>query len=381
MPGLEVLDLLRFRKDEWLGALAALVEHESPSRDKPALDSLAGKLAARFEAIGGEVEVIANPDGGGHVLARFSSDGSSDRKPALVLGHYDTVWPVGTLASMPFRVEGGRAFGPGVFDMKASLVEAEFAIDGLTRLGRRPPRPVIVLITSDEEVGSPTSRRLIEEMAVGCEYVLVLEPPLPDGSLKTARKGVGHFVVEIEGKPAHAGVEPAKGRSAILELAHQILHLHGLTDLSAGVSVNVGVIEGGTTSNVVAARASARVDVRATTLDQAAAIERAIRRSRTHVEGTRLTISGGFNRPPMERTEAVARLFERARAIGRRIGLELGEGATGGGSDGNFTAALGLPTLDGLGIAGSGAHATHEQIELDSLPERTALLASLLMHL
>ena len=381
MPGLEILDMMRSRREEWLGALAILVEHESPSRDKASLDPLARKLAARFEAIGGTVEVVANPEGGDHVRARFFDDGIGS-KPALVIGHYDTVWPLGTLAGMPFRVEGDKAFGPGVFDMKASLIEVEFAIDGLRRSqNRRPPRPVEILITSDEEIGSPTSRRLIEEIAGGSEYVLVLEPPLPDGSLKTARKGVGHFVMEVEGKPAHAGVEPRKGSSAIQELAHQILFLHALTDYDAGTSVNVGVIEGGTTTNVVAARASARVDVRATTLEQAAVIEDAIRQARSYTPGTRLKVHGGFNRPPMERTEHVERLFDQARTIGRTIGLELGEGSTGGGSDGNFTAALGLPTLDGLGISGSGAHAAHEQIDLDSLPERTALLAALLMHL
>jgi glutamate carboxypeptidase len=381
MPGLELLDMMRSRKGEWLDALAALVEHESPSRDKPALDALAEKLAGKFEAIGGNVELITNPAGGNHVLARFFSDGISDQKPALVLGHYDTVWPLGTLVTMPFRVEEGKAFGPGVFDMKASLIEAEFAIDGLIKLGCEMARPVVVLITSDEEIGSPTSRRLIEETARGSEYVLVLEPPLPDGSLKTARKGVGHFFFEVEGKAAHAGVEPSKGRSAILELAHQIIYLQALTDHDSGTSVNVGVIEGGTTANVVAARATARVDVRASTIDQAAIIEEAIRQARPYIHGTQLNISGGFNRPPMERTEAVGNLFERARAIGRTLGLELGEGSTGGGSDGNFTAALGIPTLDGLGIAGSGAHATHEQIEIDSIPERSALLASLLAHL
>ena len=381
MPGFELIDLMRLRRDEWLAALAAFVEHESPSRDKARLDPLASAIAGRFAAIGGRAEVIANPEGGNHVLVRFSGGARDDARPALLLGHYDTVWPAGTLAKMPFRVEAGRAFGPGVFDMKASLVEAEFAFDGLARLRLALPRPVIVLITSDEEVGSPTSRALIEETARGCEYALVLEPPLADGSLKTARKGVGHFVVEVEGKSAHAGVEPAKGASAILELARQVVALHALTDLDAGISVNVGVIEGGTTANVVAARASARVDVRATTLDQAAEIEAAIRGLRSQVEGTALAISGGFNRPPMERTGPVANLFERARSIGRTMGLELGEGATGGGSDGNFTAAMGVPTLDGLGIAGAGAHAPHEQIELASLPERTALLASLLMHL
>ena len=380
MPGLEVMELMRSRREEWLAALAQVVEHETPSRDKPSLDALAEKLAGRMEAAGGRVEVVANSDGGNHLIARFFGV-VEDSKPSLVLGHYDTVWPLGTLATMPFRVEGNRAFGPGVFDMKASLIEAEFAVDCLNRLGLRPPRPVVLLITSDEEIGSPTSRALIEETARSSEYALVLEPPLPDGSLKTARKGVGHFVLEIEGKASHAGVEPRKGVSAILELAHQVVALHALNDHEAGVSVNVGVIEGGTTSNVVAARASARIDVRATTLDQAASIEQAIRQLAPRIPGVRLTVGGGFNRPPMERTAAGGRLFDRARTIGRGLGLELCEGSTGGGSDGNFTAAVGLATLDGLGIAGSGAHALHEQIDLDSLPERTALLAALLMHL
>jgi len=381
MSGSDLITRMRSRRGEWLDALSALVEQESPSRDKPSLDRMATLLVARFEAIGGQVERFSNPLGGDHLLARFFSAGNEDRKPALVLGHYDTVWPSGTLATMPFRIDGQKAHGPGLFDMKASLVEAEFAIDGLIQSGRAVPRPVLVLITSDEEIGSPTSRHLIEETARGCEYVLVLEPPFSDGSLKTARKGVGHFVVEVQGKAAHAGVEPGLGSSAILELALQIQSLHDLNDLASGVSVNVGVIEGGTTANVVAARALARVDVRATTMEQAARIEETIRNFRTKVPNTRLMITGGFNRPPMERTEAVALLFTRAREIGRTIGLELGEGSTGGGSDGNFTAALGIPTLDGLGIVGSGAHASHEQIDLDSVPERTALLASLLLHL
>ena len=380
MPGPEAFLMMRSRRDEWLAALAGLVEHESPSLDKPRLDALAAKLADRFRAIGGSVEVVANPDGGNHVLARFFDDAPGP-KPALVIGHFDTVWPLGTLAAMPFRVEGAKAFGPGVFDMKASLTEAEFALDALRKLGRRPPSPVIVLLTSDEEIGSPTSRALIEATARGCEYALVLEPPLPGGSLKTARKGVGQFTIEVEGKAAHAGVEPRKGASALLELAHMIVDLHALTDHDAGVSVNVGVASGGTTPNVVPALAIARVDVRAVTLDQAAALERSIRSLKPHLSGTRLTIRGGFNRPPMERTAAVARLFERAREVGRTIGLDLGEGSTGGGSDGNFTAALGVPTLDGLGIAGTGAHASHEQVDLDSIPERTALLAALLAHL
>ncbi len=380
MPGPALLDALRPRLGAMTDALRALVEHESPSRDKPALDAMARSLAARLVAIGGTAEVVANPDGGDHVRARFFDDPAGG-PAALVLGHFDTVWPAGTLAAMPFRVEGGRAHGPGAYDMKASLVLAEFALDALNRLGLRPARPVEVLLTSDEEIGSPTSRRLIEARAAESRFALVLEPPLPDGSLKTARKGVGHFLVTIEGRPAHAGVEPEKGISAIGELAHQILYLHALTDLAAGITVNVGVVDGGTTANVVAARASARVDVRVRTHIQAEVIEAAIRQPTAYIAGARLRVEGGFNRPPMERTQAGADLFERARVVGRSLGLTLSEGTTGGGSDGNFTAAVGLPTLDGLGARGAGAHADHEHIELDSLPERAALLAALLMAL
>lgn len=376
----EFIDQFRSRRPEWLAALRGLVEHESPSRDKPALDALARTLAGRLEAIGGRVEVVANPDGGDHVLARFDGGpGGAGARPTLVLGHFDTVWPVGTLASMPFRVEGDRASGPGAYDMKASLVAVEFALRAIRAAGLTPGRPVEVLLTSDEEVGSPTSRALIEGRARGANHVLVVEPPLATGALKTARKGVGSYRVAVEGRAAHAGVEPEKGISAIDELARITLALHALTDLAAGVSVNVGVVEGGTTSNVVAATASARVDVRAVTVAQAEALDAAIRSPRPHHPAARLTITGGFNRPPMERTPAGAALFERARLIGRPLGLDLGEGSTGGGSDGNFTAALGIPTLDGLGIHGAGAHAAHEQVDLTSFPARAALLAGLLL--
>ena len=246
-----------------------------PAATSRRLDRAASWLSEGCRTIGGEVERFANPDGGDHLLARFFGEGSVG-KPILVLGHFDTVWPSGTLSRMPFRVEGEKAFGPGVFDMKASLILADFAIDTLRMLGLRPARAVDLLLTSDEEIGSPTSRRLIEDRAKQSAYVLVLEPALPDGSLKTARKGVGHFVVEVDGRPAHAGVEIQKGISAIEELSRLVLRLHALTDLPSGVSVNVGVIEGGTTSNVVAARASARVDVRAPTLEHAGKIDAAI---------------------------------------------------------------------------------------------------------
>lgn len=383
MHGPALLERLRARQAEMLPVLAEVVGHESPSRDKPALDALAGTLAERLRARGAEVSRIANPDGGDHLRARFGfgASESSSARPALVLGHFDTVWPAGTLAARPFRVEDQRAYGPGVFDMKASLVLLEFALATMAELGLRPPRPVVVLLTSDEEIGSPTSRATIEVEARGAAYALVLEPPLPGGRLKTARKGVGRFDVEIEGRSAHAGIEPEKGLSAIVELARQVLQIESLADPKAGTTVNVGVVEGGTTPNVVPAHATARVDIRVARSDEAERIAEAMRSLAPVSPGVVVTARGGFNRPPMERTPQIAALFERARVIGRSLGWELAEGSTGGASDGNFTAAIGLPTLDGLGALGAGAHAEDEHVELDSLPERAALLAALLLEL
>jgi glutamate carboxypeptidase len=360
--------------------LEELVSFESPSRDKSALDRLGARIAEILGSIGGSVEVVPNDRGGDHVLARFP--GPAARRPALVLGHFDTVWPLGTLENMPFRVEADRAHGPGTYDMKAGLtIFLSLMAHSRDDAARSAPRPIWALFTSDEEIGSPTSRRLIEDLARQCAYVLVLEPPLADGSLKTARKGVGRFRLDVGGKAAHAGVAPREGRSAIVELAHQVLQIQALQDFEAGTTLNVGVVRGGTTSNVVPAEASADVDVRATTLAEADRIERALRSLEPITPGTRLAVSGGFNRPPMERSPAIATLYEQAREIARTLGLELTEGSTGGGSDGNFTGALGVPTLDGLGVRGGGAHADDEHILIDSLPERAALLAALLLEL
>ncbi len=365
---------------EILGIAEELVSFESPSRDKAALDRLGARIAELLRAAGGSVEMVPNEKGGDHILARFT--GPADRRPALVLGHFDTVWPHGTLAKMPFRVDRHRACGPGIYDMKAGLAIFLRPIDNsLFDTSRTAPRPIWALFTSDEEIGSPTSRGLIEDLARRCAYVLVLEPPLADGSLKTARKGVGRFRIDVEGKAAHAGVAPQEGRSAIVELAHQVVRIQDLQDLEAGTTLNVGVIQGGTTTNVVPAQASADIDVRVAALAEARRVETALRSMVPVTAGTRLEVSGGFNRPPMERTPAIAALFEQARRIGRSIGLELTEGSTGGGSDGNFTAALGIPTLDGLGARGGGAHADDEHILIDSLPERAALLSALLFEL
>jgi glutamate carboxypeptidase len=374
-----ILDHLRSRRQSMIADLRRLVEHESPSRDKPSLESLGQVLADRLSELGGEVELVDQAGTGEHILARFP--GRGEARPAMVLGHYDTVWPIGTLSRMPFREEAGCLFGPGVYDMKASLVLLLEVLAALRGLHLILPRPLTVLLTSDEEIGSPSSRSLIEEVARESQYALVLEPPLADGSLKTARKGVGRFTIEVEGKAAHAGVAPELGANAIVELAHQIVRIQALIQPGAGTTLNVGVVHGGTTANVVPAWALAQVDVRATGMAAAAEVERGLRGLEPVTPGTRISVRGDFGRPPMERTAAVAGLFERARQIGRGLGLELTEGSTGGGSDGNFTAALGVPTLDGLGVQGGGAHADDEHIVIDSLPERAALLAALLLNL
>jgi len=362
-----------------IAELKRLVEHASPSLEKNALDALAELLAGRLSELGGTALVVANSRGGNHVLGRFP--GREANRPVLILGHFDTVWPAGTLERMPVREQAGRLFGPGVYDMKAGLVILFGALEAIGRLDLKPPRPITVLLTADEEIGSPGSRALIESLARESAHVLVLEPPLADGSLKTARKGVGRFTIEVEGKAAHAGVAPEQGASAIVELAHQVLRVHALNDLMAGTTLNVGVVRGGTTSNVVPAWALAQVDVRSTTLAAAAEVTRALRALEPATTGTRIRVEGEFSRPPMERTPAIAALFDRAREIGRELGLALTEGSTGGGSDGNFTSALGIPTLDGLGAHGGGAHADDEHILIESLSERAALLAALLLNL
>ncbi|MCC6626849.1 MAG: M20 family metallopeptidase [Chloroflexi bacterium] len=381
MPDHALLDYLRPRRDEMLAAVLDLVGRETPSDDKTALDALGQALVERLAPLQPDVTTFPTADRGDHRRFAWSFGHDSSIPPALILCHVDTVWPIGTLAERPVRVENGRAYGPGIFDMKASIALTEYALRAIQALDLRPARPVVLLVTTDEEVGSPTSRALIEAEARRAGHALVLEAPLPGGRVKTARKGVGRFTIDITGRAAHAGVEPEKGISAVVELAHQVLRVTDLADRAAGTTVTVGVVQGGSVVNVVPAAASARIDVRVTTMAEAARVEAALTALRPVLAGATITTTGGFNRPPMERTPAVAALFERARTIGATLGLDLGEGATGGASDGNFTAALGVPTLDGLGALGAGAHAVDEHILIDSLPERAALLAALLLKL
>ena len=312
-------------------------------------------------------------------VARWS--GSRAGQPILVMTHIDTVWPLGTLQRKPFEVEGDVARGPGVYDMKASLA---MMIQALTFLNERKSdhRPITWLINTEEEIGSPVSRPVIEQLARESAYVLVLEPPVPPhGALKTARKGVGMFTMHIKGRAAHAGADPEKGISAIHELANQIQYLHGLTDFDLGTTVNVGVVSGGTARNVVAAEATALIDLRVTTMREADRVVKAIMDARPRLAGAEVHVEGGLNRPPMERTEKIANAFQQVKSIGAELGLELEEASTGGGSDGNFTAAIGATTIDGLGCTGDGAHAEHEHISLDGFFERAALLTELLSTL
>ncbi|MBW7882975.1 MAG: M20 family metallopeptidase [Caldilineaceae bacterium] len=362
-----------------LDTIRTLVTHETPSHDKARLDAFADMMAARLSSAGASVEIIANPERGNHIRAHLAG-GDPAARPALVLCHYDTVWPAGSLATHPFRIEAGRAYGPGIFDMQTSLALAEFALRAVKELALQLPRPVTVLITSDEEIGSGTSRALIESEAQRSAYVLVLESPLPGGVIKTARKGTGTFRVETVGRAAHAGVEPEKGINAIEEMAHQILAIHALADPAAGTTLSVGTIEGGTATNVIPAHTVARVDLRTWTESEAARVTAAMQALQPVLPGAQVKVSGGVNRPPLER-KASAALFEQVKEIGRRLGLELEEGSTGGGSDGNFTAALGIPTLDGLGVPGEGAHADHEHILVDEIPRRAALLVAMWLEL
>lgn len=374
------LDLLAAcqRHRDWLiAAIEELVRLESPSDDKAALDRTAAAIAARMTSLGWRATLLEQRDAGHHVRAEIGAGPSQ----VLLLGHYDTVWPVGQLERMPLRREAGRLHGPGVYDMKSGIASAWLALRVLAETGASLPCRVVMLLTSDEETGSTTSRAAIEAEADRSRAVLVLEPSLPDGGVKTARKGVGEYRIEAHGIGAHAGIEPEKGANAIVELSRRVIALGELQDLDRGVTVNVGRVEGGTRANVVPDFAAAEVDVRIPTRADAERVERAMAALASDTPGVTLRVTGGINRPPLERTPGVVDLYHRARSVAEALGLELGEGATGGGSDGNFTAARGVPTLDGLGPRGAGAHALGEHVLLEPLAGRAALIAGLLLRL
>jgi glutamate carboxypeptidase len=328
--------------------------------------AVSARVGEELSRLGGEVTALE----GGHLRAELRGNGS----PILLSGHADTVWPVGTLAKMPFRVDGATAYGPGAYDMKACLVVMLEAI----RLAGDRRRALRVFLTADEEMGSRTARPLLEEAAEGVAAAFIVEPPGQSGNLKTSRKGLGRFTLTVTGRASHAGTSRAEGVSAIEELAHQILALHDLTDDEAGTSINVGVVSGGTSENVVAAEAQARIDVRVATTADRDRLEQTLADLRPVNPEAKLALGGGWTRPPLERSPGAVKLFKRAREYGRELGLDLEEESSGGGSDGNLIGALGVPVLDGLGAAGAGAHSVDEHVELDSIPVRAELLSKLL---
>ncbi|MGB0040864.1 MAG: M20 family metallopeptidase [Terriglobales bacterium] len=370
------------RLDAMVANIRELVEMESPSDDKAAVDRLAEVVAGKFAALGGAVRMHRAEKFGNHLQVDFA--GAAGGKPVLLLGHYDAVYPMGTLGSMPCRVRDDKLSGPGVLDMKSGIALMMSAIGALrdwraSVRSSRLPRSVTVLLVSDEEVGSDSSRAITESLAKKAAAVLVLEPSYGfAGAVKTARKGVGDYAIKVTGKSSHAGLDFEKGVNAILELARQIERVSGFTDLKKGLTVNVGIVSGGSRTNVVPAEAVAQVDVRIARMKDAAGIDKKIRGLRAFNRRCQLEISGGINRPPMERTAGVAALYAAAVKIAADLGWKLGEAAVGGGSDGNFTAGMGIPTLDGLGGVGDGAHAVHEHILISELPRRAALLAGLI---
>ncbi|MCI0488222.1 MAG: M20 family metallopeptidase [Blastocatellia bacterium] len=371
-------DILQFM--QWL------VEQESMSREAEATARIARNLGDRLSEMGARVDLFSDLRFGATLRARFEHAGVPapfrapplEDKQLLVVGHLDTVWPLGTLAARPFRIEEDRAYGPGIFDMKSGVTIAVFAMRALRDMGRSPQRPVTFLMTCDEETGSLFSREVIEEEGRASHAALIIEPPIPGGLLKTARKGVGEFELIVRGRSAHAGNDPRAGISAITELAHQILAVNAMNDYERGTTLNVGVVRGGILSNVIAAEARASIDMRFQTVEEGERITEAIRSLQPTLDGARLEVLGGINRQPLVRTKEVASLFEHARALAAEIGYDLQEGSVGGGSDGNLIAALGVGVLDGLGVDGAGAHAEHEHILISDIPRRATLLARLI---
>jgi glutamate carboxypeptidase len=377
----EQLRYFKKQQSKIVETIRQLVEIESPSDVKQAVDRLGTVLASRFAELGGRVRVHPAEKFGNHLQVDFQGSGPRDQKPLLLLGHMDTVYPIGTISKMPCRVAKGRLYGPGVLDMKSGIGLAIRSIEAMLNWnGGKLPRPVTVLLVSDEEVGSTSSREITETLARKSAAVLVLEPG-QGLAVKTARKGICEYTLKVTGKAAHSGLDFEKGQSAIVELAKQIGQISQLSDLKRGLTVNVGKVSGGTRSNVVAAEATAAIDVRVWRMKDGIEIDKRLRSRKAFNRNCQIKISGGMNRPPMERGAGVAALYDKATTVAAELGWKLQEAAVGGGSDGNFTAALGVPTLDGLGGIGEGAHAEHESVVISELPKRAALLAALLARI
>ncbi len=374
-----LLNHFNARQQAILEAIRQLVEQETTSREEARLNEIAGVVATRLRELGGEIELTPQPGYGTNLRARFDFGHDPAIPSLLVVGHLDTVWPVGTLERMPFRVTPeGAAHGPGIFDMKSGVVLIMESLNAIRALGLQTQRPITLLLTCDEEIGSKTSRPLVEEEARRAAAALVLEPPVTGGVVKTGRKGIGVFTIRAIGRAAHSGLDPRKGVNAIVELSHQVVRLAAMNDHERGVTVSVGLMNGGTALNVVPAEATAKADVRFWTQEDGEQIVNQIRGLTPVLADAQLEIMGGVNRPPMPRSEKNVALYEQARALAAEIGFDLKDTVVGGGSDGNFTAAMGVPTLDGLGVDGAGAHADHEHILVSDIPRRAALLTRLM---
>jgi glutamate carboxypeptidase len=382
MPALivaqKIKNFLQPALPEMLDTLRRFVIAESPSLERACADRCCGIIAAEWRKNGLEVQRISQKNRGDHLRIVSPSNSSRAAGQLLVLGHYDTVYASGTLAKMPFRLAAGKAYGPGTFDMKAGIVQALFAHRALHKLNLAPSKRIVFLWTSDEEIGSDSSRKLIETEARRSDAVFVLEPSFgPRGLIKTARKGVGEAEIIVHGRASHAGLAPEEGVNAIHELCYQLSYILKWNNPRRGTSVNADIIQGGTRTNVIADRARAVLDLRATSISEMRRVDHQLQSLKAHLRGAQLAVHGGFNRSPLERKMSVA-LFQRAKSLAKQMNLSLGECVVGGGSDGNLTAALGIPTLDGLGAVGDGAHSTHEHILAAAMPIRAALLAALL---
>lgn len=377
-----IYEWLRTRERSIVRLLERMVRIESPSNEKAAVDRMGALIAAEWKLRGARVSILRNRLQGDHIRAEISLGREKASGQILVLGHLDTVYPIGALRNTPFRISSGRVFGPGTFDMKGGLAIALAAVDALRALRIAASSRIVFLWTSDEEIGSASSRGAIEAEARKSKAVFVLEPAFgKDGRLKTQRKGVGEAEIIVSGRSAHAGIDPESGVNAVHELALQISRLREFNNPRRGITVQANVVNGGTASNVVPERASAQIDLRVARVSDVSALNRKLLALRPILRGAKIEVRGGVNRPPMERTPESRSLFSLAQNLAREIGFKLGEAATGGGSDGNFTAALGVPTLDGLGAVGEGAHSPRECVVLRALPQRAALLASLLASL
>ena len=373
-----LVEKIQGETDQIIELLRQLVERESPSHRKDLVDQVGALIVEHLRAQGLTPQVVPREKVGDVVWAEW---GEEEEGRILVLCHMDTVWEVGSLARNPFRVKDGRIYGPGVFDMKAGVAATLKVQEYLARGWICPRRKVRFLYTTDEELTSTHSREFIEDFAQKSDLVLITEPPLPGGDLKTSRKGVGSYLVKIHGKSAHSGLDPEKGINAVEELAEQIVNIHSLSAPAQGTTVTVTVVRGGHAPNVIPEHAEATVDTRFRTFEEGERVDSALRHLKPYVPGTRLEVEGGIDRPPMVKTPGSEELLESAQEIAAELGFDLGEGESGGGSDGNITAALGVATLDGLGIPGDGAHAWHEHIEIDALAPRIALLARLIERL